>query len=522
MKKLTAIALLFLGANLAAQDGGQEIDPVSADITTDAIVVPDTPAPEIGPAVNPEVAEEQVHDGPDQNQLVPVAEDEEEANAAETMTEALPPEWTEEEELIFQYERYLQLMKDGVYDEADSAAKRVVELAIKVKGAGSIDFAKALTNLAIVQHRTEQYDAAQQNFESAVEIIEDNEDRLHSELVNPLRGLGASQLEAGRPDKATATFRRAVHVTHVNKGPHNLDQINILDSLSETHLRLGSVDDAKRIQDMIYALNERAFSQDAVAMIPALMSRASWQHRAGFINDQRVTLRRAIKIIETDGDKTDMRLVAPLTQLGQSYFYVDQSGKKTYSSNLLSTGESHFKRALRIASGDPNANWEMIATTSLALGNFYMILENLPQADRIYKATWSDLSNDDERLAFRHEYLERYAVLRSNSIPEYISPPSGKAPTGQEIPFLQGEVTIMYDVSTRGRAANLNIVEAHPREFVKMQGRVHGEMRRRIFRPQYDDAEAVRTENQIFVHRFYYRQEDLDALRAAAIASEET
>ena len=522
MKKLTPIALLLLGTNLAAQDGGQELDPVAADITTDAIVVPDTPAPEFDQTVEPEVTEEQVPVGPDHDPLVPVADDEQEVEETAAMTDALPPEWSDEEELIYQYERYLQLMQDRVYDEADSVAKRVVELAIKVKGADSIDFAKALSNLAIVQHRTEQYDAAQQNFQSAIEIIEDNEDQLNGQLVNPLRGLGASQLESGRPDKAAESFRRAVHVTHVNMGPHNLDQINILESLSETNLRLGSVDDAKHIQDVIYALNERAYAQNAIEMVPALMRRAEWQHRAGFVNDQRTTLRRAIRIIEADGGKNDMRLVDPLTQIGQSFFYIDLSGTPSYGSSSVSTGEAHFKRALRIARENPEANWGMIAATSLSLGDYYMFLGNTQQANKIYRATWTDLSTSDARLAYRREHLEQYAVLRSNLIPEFVSPPSNEAPTGQEIPFLQGTVTMKYDVSMRGIATNLKIVEAHPREFVEMQHQVQRELRRRIYRPQFDDAVAVSTSDQILVHRFYYRQADLDALQVAAAEPEET
>lgn len=81
---------------------------------------------------------------------------------------------------------------------------------------------------------------------------------------------------------------------------------------------------------------------------------------------------------------------------------------------------------------------------------------------------------------------------------------------------------MMYDVSTRGRSASMKVVEAHPREFVDMQLNVQRELRRRIFRPEYQNAEAVRTEDQIIVHRFYYRQADLDALRATAVESEET
>ena len=520
MKKLIPIALLLLSADLAAQDDGQEIDPVAAAISTDDIVMPDTPAPELDLAVETEEEPEQVPGGPDQDQLVPVADDEQVADEAEALTDALPPEWTDEEELFYQYERYLQLMKDRVYDEADSVAKRVVVLALKVRGPESTDFAKALTNLAVVQHRTEQYDAAQQNFESAIEIIEDNEDQLNGQLVNPLRGLGASQLESGRPDKASASFRRAVHVTHVNMGPHNLDQISILESLSETHLRLGSVDDAKEIQDRIYALNERAYAHNAIEMVPALMRRADWQHRAGFINDQRASLRRAVRIVEAVGGKNDMRLVDPLTQLGQSFFYVDMSGTAAYGSQSVATGETYFKRALRIANENPDANWQMIAATSLALGDYYMYLDNVNQAHKIYRAAWADLSTSEVRLAFRRDNLEQYVVLRSTAIPEFVSPPSNKAPTGQEIPFLQGTVTMKFDVSTRGRATNLKIIEAHPREFIDMQRLVQRELRRRVYRPQYDNAEAVSSNDQVLVHRYFYRQADLDALQA--VESEET
>lgn len=470
MKKLTTIALLLLGASLAAQE-----------------------------------AENQ--EAPSTDQVVPVADD-------EVMTVVQPPPMTPDEELTYEYERYLSLMRDGVYDEADSVAKRVVELAIKVKGPRSSYFANALTNLAIVQHRTQQFDAAQQNFESAIEIIEDNEDQLNAQLVNPLRGLGASQLEAGRPDKASATFRRAVHVSHVNEGPHNLEQIVLLESLSETHLRVGAIEDAKKIQDRVYALNERAFANDAMGMIPSLMRRADWQHRAGFINDQRATLRRAVRIIETVGGKDDMRLVEPLTELGQSFFYIDTSGI-AYAQTTLATGETHFKRALRIASANPDENWQMIAETTLSLGDYYNFLGNMQQANKIYMAAWQDLEKDEARQAYRREHLENFVALRENRLPDVVTPPSGeRVPTGQEIPLSQGSITLRYDVSSRGRPVNLKIVEAQPQEFVDMHRKVQRELRRRIYRPRYTADGPVATEDLVINHKYFFQQAELEALRA--------
>ncbi|MDH3806967.1 MAG: tetratricopeptide repeat protein, partial [Gammaproteobacteria bacterium] len=176
-----------------------------------------------------DIAEEYVELG----QVVPVAEE----GVDEGAEDYSVPEPGDADALAREFELFKQLLQDGVLDEADTVAKRVVELAIRSRGPQSNEYAKALTNLAIVQHRTEQYDAAQQNFQAAIDIIEDNEDRLNAQLINPLKGLGAAQLESGRPDLAATTFRRAVHVTHVNEGPHNLDQLELLESIAETWLR---------------------------------------------------------------------------------------------------------------------------------------------------------------------------------------------------------------------------------------------------------------------------------------------
>jgi tetratricopeptide (TPR) repeat protein len=318
--------------------------------------------------------------GPPPDQLVPVADEIPPDDAP-----APAPELTDEQQLLAQFERYKSLMGDGVLDEADTVAKRVVELAIRVSGPDSTDTARALTNLGIVQHRTQQFDAAQQNFQAAVEIIESNEDRLNAQLVNPLRGLGVAQLEGGRPDLAVGTFQRAVHVTHVNEGPHNLDQVDILNSLAEASLRLGSTDDAREIQDTIYALNARHYADNVLDLLPALMERAVWQHRAGFIYDERTTYRRVVRIIEEQFGKDDLQLIEPLTRLGQSFFFIDMSGAESVQPVTMTTGEIYFKRAARIAEQNPDADWQDAASTTLALADFYMYQGNEPRARKTYR-----------------------------------------------------------------------------------------------------------------------------------------
>jgi tetratricopeptide (TPR) repeat protein len=470
----------------------------------------------------PAAAQETITDvdvTPPDDRVVPVSE------ADSPAGEATVPEQLSDDQLLYEeFERFKTLVAAGALDEADTSAKKIIELAIRSKGARSNEMAKALTNLAIVQHRTQQFDAAQQNYVTAIEIIEDNEDRLNEQLVNPLRGLAATQLEAGRPDLAATTYNRAIHVTHVNEGPHNLDQVGILDALSEVNLRVGDFEAAKELQDRIYALNVRAVDMDTLALIPVLMQRASWQHRAGFIYDERSTYRRIVRIIEMELGKNDVSLIEPLIELGRSFFFVDTSGQKAYPGAAMSTGEIYFKRALRIATESPEAEWRTKSDATLALADFYMFQGAPQRAKQIYYDAWNLLSqdeNDSEMLDVRHRELESMVSLSERPIPQFVSPADpdgnddGERDGSTDGEVLQGTITVSFDISARGRVNNLKLVEATPPEFVQMRDSVQRELRRRLFRPRFVDAEPVATTDHIYAHSFFYRQPDLDAAKRA-------
>jgi tetratricopeptide (TPR) repeat protein len=464
-----------------------------------------------------EIPPEPVQEG----QIVPVAEEGID-QGIDDPDDMSVREATEIDALASEFALFKQLMADRVFDEADTVAKRVVELAIRTKGAKSNELAKALTNLAIVQHQTAEYEAAQQNFEAAIEIIEDNEDRLNAQLVNPLKGLGAAQLEGGRPDLALLTFNRAVHVTHVNEGPHNLDQIELLESLAETSVRMGEVDDAREFQDTIYALNVRKHSIDQLGLVPSLMRRAAWQHRAGFIFDERTTYRRVIRIIETNEDKNDLALIEPLLKLGTSYFFVDTSGTEGYQETRMTTGEIYFKRAYKIAKENPESDWQVNVQTSLALGDYYMHVGNSNRGQQAYLDVWNLLSENEDptRLDVRREQLESIVPLNKHNLPEYVDPDDANAKAGlqSDDPLLRGSITITYDISARGRTANLKMIDASPPEFENMHRTVQRALRQRIYRPRFENAVPVATPDQTLAHTFYYRQSDLDAIKAAEAA----
>lgn len=449
-------------------------------------------------------------------QVVPVAVDDIDEGDDYTV-----PEIDDNERLLAEFDLFKQLMGDNVLDEADTVAKRVVSLSIQTHGPQSNEYAKALTNLAIVQYRTEQFDSSIQNFETAIEVIEDNDDRLNAQLINPLKGLGAAQLEYGRPDLASRTFQRAVHVTHVNEGPHNLEQIDLLESIAETYVRMGDMDEAKEAQDTIYALNIREHRLDTPELIPSLLRRAEWQHRAGFIYDERATYRRAIRIIERSKGKDSSDLVAPLILLGRSYFYIDTSGQTSFHDGNMTSGEIYFRRAARIATESPDTDWQIVAQATLALGDYYMYSNNPQRARQVFTDAWEQLSEGEEQLDVRRKQLEQVVPLKQNKLPLYVSSGDDAPAENRDEAMLQGSVSIGYEVSARGRANNLSLVDAQPPEFEPMITTVHRELRRRIFRPRMVDGEIVQTPDLILMHKYYYRQSDLDAARAAVEAEED-
>lgn len=447
------------------------------------------------------------------DQTVPVAEED------EALVDS-PPEddidLNDRDLLIAEFERFKTLQEVGSYDEALNAAKRVVEMSITQTGPTSNDTARSLSNLGLVQHRVGNYDAAQQNFQSAIDIITDNEDKLSSMLINPLKGLGAAQVAGGRPDLASKTYSQAVHISHVNSGPHNLDQIEILEALAETNLRLGEIASAKNNQDMIYALNLRHYRGNSMDLIDPLMRRASWQRRTGYILDERATYRRIIRIIETKNSKDDLSLIEPLMRLGESYFYVDTSESNAFQSSSVTSGELYFKRAVRIAEENPEATWQTLVDTKLALADHYNFRGDQSRARKVYSEVWDLLSDDEARLETRRNKLEQLIALNEDAIARYIGSATRKDRTSANSELREGRIVVTYDVSSRGRVGNLRIVEEEPAEFDDLRRTVVRELRTRIFRPRHVDGQPVDTPDQVYRHTYYYLQDELEQARDTA------
>ncbi|MGI9265385.1 MAG: tetratricopeptide repeat protein, partial [Gammaproteobacteria bacterium] len=404
------------------------------------------------------------------------------------------------DELQRLFDLYREALNNKDFLEADTLAKRVVELSIRVNGLDSHDSAKAITNLGIAQHNNGDYESALRNFMASIDIVERIDDNLSPALINPLQGLAATHAAVGRPDLARLAYQRAVHVSHVNEGPHNPEQVEILASMAELHISQGDFEEATDIQERVFSIQARNIDPLSLEMIPALEKRASWQHRLQQYHSERFTWRQIINIVERHHGKKSLELLAPLNNLGKSYLFVSPAEFEYQPEVSTSSGESFLRRAYRIASEHPDATWETVENTLLSLGDFYVLSGRPNRASRTYEDTWEYLSegDDPERLKARRDHLEKVKILQRVFPPRYYNrePRDVGRPPPDE--FEQGTMSFTYVVSPSGRVVSLKHLETQPREITDFDRVVGRTLRRLIYRPRMKDGAIVATGDVVY------------------------
>ena len=413
------------------------------------------------------------------------------------------------EELRRLFMLYREALANKAFMEADTLAKQGDELSIRLNGLDSHDSAKALTNLAIAQHNNRDYDSAQRNFLAAVGIVERIDDRLSAALINPLRGLAATQAAVGRVDLARASFQRAVHISHVNDGPHNKGQVETLSSMADLYMSVGDWEEAVDIQDTLYEIEARKIDPDSMEILPALENQANWQHRLRMYHRERVTWRRVINVIERHHGKNSTLLIPPLTSLGKSYLFVTPVEYDFQVDSSVASGETYLRRAIRIATTNADADWQTVVETRLALADDDVLAGRPNRAAKVYAETWDFLSDDEERHGNRRDHLERLNVLQNVYPPRYYN--VQKEDTGAPPPenFETGMVSFSFTVSETGRITQIKLLEKDPEEIAGFPETVARSMRHLIYRPRIEDRVMVRTPDVIFTHEFFYRESDL-------------
>ena len=525
---LVAIAFCWTGSAAQTTDDdeqnqlltdGPKVPDDAADQAFEAIVIDDIADQAFEDIVYDDAAEEAFEDFVfDEESRNYSLEEDDEIYADEVKpVEPTPQFELDIDELKRLFVLFRESLANKAYLEADTLAKRIVELSINLNGLDSQDTAKAITNLGIAQHHNQDYESAMLNFATSIGIIERIDNRLSAELINPLQGLAATQAATGRPDLAKKSYQRAVHVSHVNEGPHNRDQVETLEAMAALQISMGDIDDAVKIQQNIYALESRKIDPLSLDIIPALENQAKWQHRLQLYQNERATWRRIINVIEKHEGRESLALLSPLTSLGKSYLFINQQQYYYQQDVSSSSGEAYLRRANRIADINPNSDWMVLEGTLLSLGDYYILSGRPNRAAKTYQEIWTLLSedNDPERMQLRWKHLEQVNALQKTFPPKYYNSPQQEAGRPPPENFKTGTMTFSFGVAANGRITNLVNLETEPKELGDFSKVVSRSMRRMIYRPRNKEGKLAATAGVIYTHDFFYRPSDLPSRQPA-------
>ncbi len=405
-----------------------------------------------------------------------------------------------------------RLLREGAFDSAANAGKRLVVTSIDTHGRDSLETADSLTLLARAQHRSGDHDSAVENFRASVEIIEDRTDRLDSRLITPLRGLGRAHLALDRPDRASEAFERSLHVKQVNEGPQNLDQIAQLGELTEAYYLLGDFKQAHALQKYSVALYEREYPNAGdKRRIPILYQYARWLNRMGLFMREQTAYVQIIRIVERAEGKDSIELIPALTGLGKTYIY-------SVDTEAQAVGERRLRRAISIANDADNPT--LVADTEISLGDFYTLTGDRTGAKRAYLRAWDHFTEAEADLIAERDrrFSTPYPLTTQDARTETFAGTDiedFKNSLGSEPD--RGYVILEYRINSRGSVRDVRVIEAEPTGFRDKEAIAW--VKKFKFRPRVVDRDLVETTNQVYEYTYNYYPAALQAEQAERTAA---
>ncbi|MBT8094570.1 MAG: hypothetical protein KJP08_07165 [Gammaproteobacteria bacterium] len=388
---------------------------------------------------------------------------------------------------------YELLLEDGQFLEAADVIKRLITSLLRDPTHDRMVYGHLLTELASAQLHGGTPEAALQNYQLAVDTIEDARDRLHDGLIEPLLGLSRSYAATGRYIEAIRSYRRTLHVHEVNAGLHGEDKGELIDELSESYFALGKFDEANAMQDWYVNLVERHHPGADLERLDSLYSRADMLARTGQNYNSAGAYRRIIALIEKADGPYSLELVPALGAISD-----------LLANNRIMDGEDggekamrYLRRAVAISERSAAASIPIKADTQILMGDF--LSQQTPNRDavvRYYQRGWDLLSTDEQYHELRDSLFSR--PLHLNEIPP--ASPSAMLKLLEKAAdpgaATNGHIVVRYDVDAGGRPDNIRVVESVPAGLHDYM--VVNHVRRFAFRPRFADGRPARTPNQAF------------------------
>ncbi len=399
---------------------------------------------------------------------------------------------------------YSDALEREMYEEAEVIAKSEIAKMLQEGRGGEMSSAFLYSDLANAQRLARNLPAASLNYELAIDIIERTGDRMNVALEIPLQGLGMTALDSRRPDLALESFNRAIHVRQVSDGPHSIDQAKSLELLASAHAAAGNEDKSIAMTDRLGMLIQRHADDPDVDVVGLRLTQGALYRDLGKRESERAAYSQAVASIRTRAEVDDQLLIEPYVRTGESFLfeYFENYASATNQDelpdkHLLEESARQFEIANELAAASTGEDWTLRYRALLALGDFYSFTANFSRARQAYRESWELLTQEPSRLARRKADLE-VAVPLWQPLPTIHG--TGVVlitDTAAGNDLYEGELTIGFTVSQRGRLTNIALVESNsPERQPRLEARLKESLGSFVYRPRIERGFLVDSADQ--------------------------
>jgi tetratricopeptide (TPR) repeat protein len=302
------------------------------------------------------------------------------------------------------------LYADGKYTEAETWAKKAVDLAQTESGADSINYALGLNNLAYLYVKQGRYAEAEPLYKRALAIREKVLGPDHPNVAGSLNNLASLYESQGRYAEAEPLYQRALAIREKALGPDHPDVAASLNYLAGLYVDQGRYAEAEPLSKRALAIDEKAFGPDHSEVAASLNILALLYDAQGRFAEAEPLFKRALGIWEKVLGPEHPTIAVGLNNLALLYVYQGRYAE----------AEPLYKRALAINEKALGPDHPDVAISLNNLAGLYLAQGRYAEAEPLYQRALAidekalgpddpDLATDLNNLALLYRMQGRYA-----------------------------------------------------------------------------------------------------------------
>lgn len=388
--------------------------------------------------------------------------------------------------------------QNGEFEACIDTGKWLLTALAEVPDASPLDRGHILAKLATAQQRAGRTEAALQNYEAALSIIESHTNNLDERLEQPLWDYARLLDRAGDPAAAAEQYERALHLHTVNFGVQDVGLSDYLKEVSEFYFRNNEFRQARSLQGYRVDLLRREYGIGSLEILPALYDYADMLERTGALLDAQEEYRDIMRrIARADGRKSHL-MIPVVGKLANLFLY-----------NEMEDGYDGARQARRyyyvmmdLAERNDEATTAQRVEAFTGMGDYYTLkTNNAVKAGQYYAKAWQAMAADQRTRGDTQAYFAEAVAL--NDVPSVHSSQFAYwRDRAQRRGMKRGVVVVRYDVGVDGRQTNVRIAQSEPARFKDFL--VVKQLSRFVYRPAMANGKPVVARDLEYRFEFAY------------------